>query len=905
MVGTRHPSRENEGSSNAPGYTALKMTLQAGSVLGPYEIGDLLGAGGMGEVYRATDTRLGRDVAIKVLPDSVAGDAESRLRFEREARGLSQLEHPNVCRLYDIGKEGDTDFLVMELLEGETLRARLDRSRLSEAEATRIAIELADGLEAAHRKGLVHRDLKPGNVMLTSQGAKILDFGLARPFAFGEQQETLIAGRDSGGESLTAEGTITGTLQYMAPEQAEAKAADQRSDIFSLGAIFYEMLTGDRAFAGDSPASVIASIMSTPPAGLADGDADLPAASRGVLGHCLARDPDERWQSARDLAIVLREDWAGNPAEPETSSGKPWWIAAGIAGALVAGWLGARLVGSSGIAPGGESRTIRVRQQTRLDWDEFAPKISPDGQFFLFTADPDDTGPEQTDIYLQRIDGDRPIRLTEHPGLDWSPAFSPDQESIAFCSTRGTTTGGSSLYVMGSTGESIRKLADEGCWPSWSPDGLRIAYTTGDFTNPQSLFGSGEIHIVELATETTIPLVTDMDYAMQPSWSPDGRLIAFWGLQGGNRDLYLIDLASRETARITTAPSLEWGPTWGRLDGRLYYSSDQAGLLSLWQLDPLVGDQSARPVPLPVGDVWFPSFSRTGDRLLFARRRTRASLLQRDIDRAGSPGAARTLLGGSNTVSNPLLSPSGRLLAFHDESSQGLFVLDLENSSVRRLVQGGDSANRHAKWSAGGWIVFSSDRGGSYDIWAVRPDGSGMTPLTNTPDQALLLPLWASSAGVAWGSDGGRSHTLMRIESEGGTEPPRVGPQTPAPTCEGSDFYPYALSPDGNRIVGFSPCGTAEYSFWILDLTTDAFEELYPFMEYAHPCWLDNERLVLPGRDLVIVDLDGEVLYNEPISPRDPEIPVRCSVTPDGKSLIMNSYSVDSDVWLAEFGEAN
>src|SRR5262245_38768154 len=280
------------------------MTLSAGTKLGPFEILAPLGAGGMGEVYKAKDTRLDRTVAIKVLPQRLSSSPEVRQRFEREAKTVSQLSHPHICALYDVGREGDTEYLVMEYLEGETLTDRLAKGPLPLDQTLRFGTEIADALDRAHRQGIVHRDLKPGNVMLTKSGVKLLDFGLAKAMATPTAQSTLTSLPTQQG--LTQEGTILGTFQYMAPEQLEGKEADARTDIFAFGATLYEMATGKKAFAASSQASLITAIMSSDPVPISSVQPMSPPALDRVVRKCLAKEPDERWQSAADLGSELQ-----------------------------------------------------------------------------------------------------------------------------------------------------------------------------------------------------------------------------------------------------------------------------------------------------------------------------------------------------------------------------------------------------------------------------------------------------------------------------------------------------------------------------------------------------------------------------------------------------------------------
>src|ERR1700722_19797677 len=280
------------------------MPLPPGMKLGPYEIQSLLGAGGMGEVYRARDTRLDRTVAVKILGPGLAGTPEVRQRFEREARAVSSLNHPHICALYDIGNQDGIEYLVMEYLEGETLAARIAKGPLPCAELLRFASQIADALDKAHRQGIVHRDLKPGNVMLTKTGAKLLDFGLAKG---GEILQGDMGSSPTVSRNLTTEGTIVGTMQYMSPEQLEGKEADARSDIFSFGGVLYEMATGKKAFEAKSQASLIAAILKEDPRPMRELQPLAPSLLESIVKSCLAKDPDERPQSAHDLKLEL--DW--------------------------------------------------------------------------------------------------------------------------------------------------------------------------------------------------------------------------------------------------------------------------------------------------------------------------------------------------------------------------------------------------------------------------------------------------------------------------------------------------------------------------------------------------------------------------------------------------------------------
>src|SRR5260221_2325715 len=363
------------------------MSLQPGLRLGPYEITAALGAGGMGEVYKARDTRLDRTVAVKVLPASLATDPERKERFEREARAVSALNHPNICTLYDIGHQDGVDYLVMELIEGESLESRLTKGPLPLDQVLRLGTEIADALSKAHRHGIVHRDLKPANVMLTKQGSKLLDFGLARVDA--PKTQSSVSFLPTQQHSLTQAGTVLGTFQYMSPEQLEGGEADARTDIFSFGALLYEAMTGRKAFEGKSQASLISSIMTGMPPSITSLQPMTPPALERVIKTCLNKDPDERWQTAQDLAAELKwiaeggsQIGAPAPVVSRRKSRERWaWAAAGLF-AVISALTGARLLTQREAPRLPTKFAVAPPKDVKIEW----PRISPDGRAVAFVG---------------------------------------------------------------------------------------------------------------------------------------------------------------------------------------------------------------------------------------------------------------------------------------------------------------------------------------------------------------------------------------------------------------------------------------------------------------------------------------------------------------------------------------
>ena len=414
--------------------------LAPGTKLGPYEIAAALGAGGMGEVYRARDTRLDRTVAIKILPTHLSGNPEARQRFDREARAISSLNHPNICTLYDIGHQDGTDFLVMEFLEGETLADRLAKGPLPLEQVLKYGIEICEGLEKAHRSGVIHRDLKPGNIMLTKTSAKLMDFGLAkatpadRPPSSGL---TMTVPGPSADQPLTARGTLVGTFQYMAPEQVEGRDADVRSDMFALGGVLYEMATGKRAFTGKSQASIVAAILATEPQPISTLQPMSPPALDRVVKICLAKDPDERWQTAHDVKLQLQ--WI---TEGGSQAGVPAPVLARRKNRVLRMTIVAAITLATSLLLGGlylsretpETRAVRayIKPPVNATFSFSGPgsgfALSPDGRRLVYSALREDG---KSLLFVRPLDSLQAQPLVGTEGASY-PFWSPDSRYIGF-----------------------------------------------------------------------------------------------------------------------------------------------------------------------------------------------------------------------------------------------------------------------------------------------------------------------------------------------------------------------------------------------------------------------------------------------------------------------------------------
>ena len=495
------------------------MALTAGTRLGPYAIEGMLGGGGMGEVYKARDTRLDRTVAVKVLAPEIASDAAFKARFEREARTISALNHPHICVLHDIGAHDGVDYLVFEHLEGQTLAERLqqDSRGLKLADALRIAVGVADALDAAHRHGVIHRDVKPGNIMLTAGGPKLLDFGLAKqPDGGRADAMTSLATRPG---TSTAQGTIVGTLQYMAPEQIQAQPVDARTDIFALGALLYEMATGRKAFEAQSQASLIAKILEVEPPTLSS----LIPASSLALDHlvrqCLAKNPDDRWQTARDVLLELRwvqeTDAKRETLVPRPRVGRrwlPWAVAAAASLAAGSTWALRPAATEFSGPPVRFDVPLPPKMQPPGEW-QGAPSLSPDGRYLAVAASLEG----RMQLLLRRMDD---TAFQPLPGTDDArvPFWSPDSRSIAFFASGKLRR----IAVSGGAAVTICDAGEISYGGSWSEAGI-IVFSMGGVIYKVAASGGAPVAI------TAIDVTQGDSQHRYPHFLPDGQSFLFTG----------------------------------------------------------------------------------------------------------------------------------------------------------------------------------------------------------------------------------------------------------------------------------------------------------------------------------------------------------------------------------------
>src|SRR5215469_13518461 len=833
-----------------------------GQTISHYEVQEKLGEGGMGVVYKAFDSHLGRLVAVKVLPRDKVADVERKRRFIQEAKAASALNHPNIVTIYDIDSALGIDFIAMELVSGKTLDRLIPRHGLQLNEALNYSVQIAAALASAHKIGIVHRDLKPGNVMINEQGlVKVLDFGLAKltePVAVGEDEVTHSL------KPTTEEGKIVGTISYMSPEQAEGKKLDARSDMFSFGALLYEMVTGRRAFQGDSKLSTLTAILREEPAAASQVAKGLPRELERVIARCLRKSPEKRFQSMPDLKVALEE------LKEESDSGtlgavpsptRPYRALWACMGALVLIGLVVALsfIRSAHKTP--ESPLTAVPFVTYPGYQGI-PTFSPDGNQVAFSWNGEKV--DNFDIYVKLIGtAGPPLRLTSNPAGDYSPAWSPDGRFIAF--VRDLSREKSAVLVIPALGGPERKVAEifnprvpEMPIPNvaWSPDGKWLAFPDRD--SPTAPYG-----LVLLSVETTEKRKVTFPPAQVlgdsgPAFSPDGRALAFsrWS-DYGIGDIYVMDFANPpegpkgtgEARRVTFENSGASSPAW-TADGREIVFTDGAGI---WRTDTTSRGPDAKPQQITSlgGNVDGLAVSPRGKRLAYVHYLYQSNIWRIPapslVGRASSSnGKSRETLGAASfiastrTDSAPQYSQDGKRITFQSDRSgfPEIWSCDSDGSNPQQLTSFGGPLTSTPRWSPDGTrIAFDSNAGGQYDIWVVDANGGKPRRMTNHP---------ANDGNPSWSRDGrwiyfdsartGQAQ-VWKLPANGG-EPVQV-------TWDGG-FAPVE-SPDGRFIYYLK--GLMKTDVWRIPLDgSQPTKVLEGVSEYRNLAVLESGLLYVPTR---------------------------------------------------------
>ena len=712
-----------------------------GQSLSHFRITAKLGEGGMGEVWRAEDTKLGREVAIKVLPAALTSDAERLARFEREARVLASLSHPNIAAIYEVGEaaietedgEASVHYLAMELAEGEDLAVRLERGPIRLDAALPVAHDIASALEAAHDKGIVHRDLKPANVMVGSEGPagmaiKVLDFGLAKAWDEEAGSATDLSLSPTLTAQMTQAGVILGTASYMSPEQARGQVVDRRADIWAFGVILLEMLSGERTFAGETTTDILAAVVRSEP-DLSGVSEVVPRRLVWLLQRCLEKDPQRRLRDIGEARVLLDDlmrgtgdSIAGLAAEGEVAgevgtsesvtdvapSRTPWIAAAVLAMAVgaVAFFVGQRSGGSDAATPGtGLDSGLLVRKLTFHPGLQNEPSVSPDGNYVAYTSNEGDN----LDIVVLPLAGGGHTPVVTDPADDAQPAWSPDGTQLAFTSSRDrggrlsvmTGTGpltqfifsvGGDIFLVPALGGAAVKLVEEAAHPAWSPDGTQIA-----FESDRS--GNWDIWTVSTKGGAPTQLTDDLPQDFQPAFSPNGRWIAF-GSVGG---LSVVPAAGGEVIRLTGVEDPAAAPAWSP-DGRwITFSFFRGGQLNLWRLpfDPDAGWRGGEleRVSLGVGDDVEAAYGPDGDTIAYATVRFTPDIWE--LDPATGESQQTTFLSSHDDY--PHLGPDGDTLVLQSTrgGAEAIWAADRSSGSMRKITPDGVVAVQ-PRWSPDG-----------------------------------------------------------------------------------------------------------------------------------------------------------------------------------------------------------
>ena len=877
-----------------------------GSQIGHYKILRQIGVGGMGEVYAAEDITLNREVALKLLPADMAADPERRERFDREAKVIAALDHPNIVTIYSVeqasGPDGDVHFITMQLIDGKTLSELIPAGGFSVDRYFELAIPLAEAVAVAHEQGITHRDLKPGNVMVADDGRlKVLDFGLAKLAAAGDTVATdgemvteAATGFAGAVGDLTEEGKVLGTVAYMSPEQAEGKAIDHRSDIFSLGIILYQMASGEAPFRGDTKLSIMSSIVKETPPSVTDLNSNVPRHLARIIKKCLEKDPARRYQLTLDLRNdleELRSEYASGEVLPASAVGagrvaptkSPYAL---IGGAVVVtafvvviamGWLG----GATAPETDGDTVQWRTTRLTNLPGVETQPSLSSDGEFFVYAGD----GAGNWDIYMQRVGGGRVFNLTEDsPDDDVQPAYSRDGNRIAFRSSRD----GGGIYVMGATGENVRRLVDGGFFPTWSPDDTQIAYANHTFVVPWQLNNPREIWIVDVASGDTRMLTGE---GIQPAWSPNGLRVAYFVIgEGGQRDVATMSVDGGQAIPVTNDEALDWSPQWSPDGGLLYFSSNRGGSNNMWRvpIDEQTGEVLGEPQAITTAGSDLQGYiSLAGDGRMLAYAAQQRSI---NIQRVAFDPATGTLTedpvavtrGQRQIQSFDVSSDDSKIVFRSTFPQEDLILMDTDGTGESKITDDADRDRAPSFSPDGQRVYFYSDRGGGYQAWSIRTDGTDLTLHTPEPpeDSYFVFPVVSPDGQKLAISGAGDSFIIdLTVPYEQGLEALPWIDETHL--LEVSDW-----SPDGRKLVGARmTVDNRRESIAVYTIESGEYQVLDGIAGNISTIWLsDNRRLLFAGAGVIslydtetgetreLISLEVDAVFWPVLAPEDTAI---------------------------------
>ena len=882
-----------------------------GRRLGPYQVISVLGVGGMGEVYLAHDERLNRKLALKLLPEQFTRDAARLRRFERESQTASALNHPNIITIYDIGRIEDQHFIAAEYVEGRTLRELLADGPLEATAVIEIGLQIASALAVTHEAGIIHRDLKPENVMRRKDGyIKVLDFGLARVT---ERQPA------TDDFSRTGEGLVLGTISYMSPEQALGDEMDCRSDLFSLGILLYELVTGSQPFTGNTPISIANNIIHHRPPPLERAQPDLPPAMGQIITRLLEKDRSRRYQTADDLRSDLKRLQlaldSGEVAAARLGAssllrsriGNRFLVIALVIALLLAGqaaWRYFRLANRRAAINWNDARFSAV---TDMLGRETGACISPDGEWVVYCRPVN----AQWDIFRQHIGASNAINLTNHPAQDGDPAISPDGEQIAFQSTRD----GGGILVMGATGDGLRRVTSEGRDPDWSPDGREIVYSTiggGVVLSRESI--GGQLWVVDVGTGAKRRIDAGPD-AVQPKWSPHGHRIACCGVGAGERrGIWTIPAGGGEPVTVISNEYLNTSPIWFPDGTYLYFNSNSNGRLGIWRvpIDEQTGRTLGEPelVPTQASNSYELSIAADGRRMAYTSNRELANIFRVPFDarRAVVTGEPIQITFSGRRFLQLSPSPDGESVAYYSygDPQFDLFVTRVDGPETRQLTN--DPARDWSpRWSPDGKrLAFFSNLSGKYEVWTINPNGGDRQQVTfSEPDQpGFVLPGWSPKGTELFLSLRNGGGFIMDMTRPWNQQALFEFPPTPDEGGKKTWYFPYNWSPDGSKIIGsIRTDGSKPQQLVVYDLATRRYEHILKDGDVGF--WLNDSRRVvyntscgMPNSNQAIYIVDTQsrkpkLVHSLPnLSLEDPVL------SRDNKWLFYAATSLEEDIWM-------
>jgi eukaryotic-like serine/threonine-protein kinase len=880
------PAMEIMAREEAPTRTLERsgFHIRVGAHLGPYEILQPLGAGGMGEVYGARDLRLGRPVAVKILKQGALESSQARQRFWREARAAATLNHPNICVIYETGELEGQPFIAMELLEGRSLKQSIAAAPISTDELLEWAVQVADGLDAAHQKGVVHRDIKPANIFITTRGQpKILDFGVAQVASVADPSG------QSSQEHLTMPGMAIGTVPYMSPEQARGEMLDARTDLFSFGAVLYEMATGKSAFTGPTMGIVQEAILDKDPAPASMVNPRMPRELDGIIGKALEKDRDLRYQHAADMRADLkrlqRDMESGRVTAVSGRRRMPrerlrsWQLGAAAAVLLVG--AAAFYVARLGPFRGPPAPVQPIHRQITFVGDVSYPAISPDGKFLAYVTGKQLQGQR---LMLQDLQGGPAIEISKAARILY-PRWSPDGSELAVVLTDAALN--SAVYLIPRLGGSSRKIGTAGL-PCWSPDGSKIA---------MALEEEMGFRIVDKATGDTRSIrLSGFRWFVDFDWSPTSSLLAVaTQLENGRNAIWTVRPDGSRQRKVIDAEGLT-SPRWSPGGHGIYFLHTSPGstqdLLKI-AINPQSGQATGAATVLLSGFEIGGSFtvSADGTRLAYSRSRGYSNLWLAESQRGAGKGLRlRPLTSGTSQHDSPSLSPDGKWIAF------------LQDGHIYKMTEGGvpvqltfaSATDASPAWSPDGKrIAFGSRESGIPRVWIMDADGGNRhqfatTNLTESPGETPIT--WSPGRRILYRTATGQNLNVLD---------PETGEQK-ALVQEGAYLFHPKYSPDGNKVAVLWE-RKPERGIWLISLTGNS-EKFLGGGEIDPAGWSPDGKSLYafpsqPGNTLLSMPVAGGVPHALLTLPGDIG---EADAASNGAKLIISLAETKSDTWLAE-----